>query len=396
MRFYSTTHEEYVRSVQTYNLHPELENILRSRRPEATPADIPNMIVYGPSGVGKYSQVLHFLSKHSPRKLSAIKRLTAQFNRQTYQYQISDIHYEIDMGLLGCNSKLLWHEIFTQILDIVSVKADKVGVIVCKNFHLIHTELLEIFYSYIEHYNNQIRFIFITENVSFIPNKIYNRCLMVRVARPAPEKYEKLLELENIDVRGLATGQINNIKEYISFAAAVENEMDSAAAGGEVVLSAIEAKKSFIVICDEIIRQMKDYKKLSFTSFRDAIYDIFIYNLDVADCVWYILTNFISEFPVAHAPPRDIILRTYLFFKYFNNNYRPIYHLESLFIHIIRMYMGGAEAEAPPQKMFSKIELNNSICEIGGIELEPATIESIMINATTRGRKPKKGVNRSN
>ena len=65
-----------------------------------------------------------------------------QNEKYTYQYHISDIHYEIDISLLGCNSKLIWHEIVQQIVDIVSVKSDKIGIVVCKNFHLIHTELL--------------------------------------------------------------------------------------------------------------------------------------------------------------------------------------------------------------------------------------------------------------
>ena len=57
------------------------------------------------------------------------------------------------MSLLGCNSKTLWHEIFFQLVDIISVKQNKIGIIVCKNFHTINSELLEIFYSYMQQYN---------------------------------------------------------------------------------------------------------------------------------------------------------------------------------------------------------------------------------------------------
>ena len=57
------------------------------------------------------------------------------------------------MSHLGCNSKILWNEIFMQIVDIISVKSEKIGVVICKNFHMIHGELLEIFYSYIQQYS---------------------------------------------------------------------------------------------------------------------------------------------------------------------------------------------------------------------------------------------------
>jgi hypothetical protein len=31
----------------------------------------------------------------------------------------------------------------------------------------------------------------------------------------------------------------------------------------------------------------------------------------------------------------EILIRTYSFLKYYNNNYRPIYHLESIIFYII-------------------------------------------------------------
>ena len=33
-----------------------------------------------------------------------------------YTIKISDIHFEIDMELLGCNAKILWNDIFKSIL----------------------------------------------------------------------------------------------------------------------------------------------------------------------------------------------------------------------------------------------------------------------------------------
>ena len=78
-------------------------------------------------------------------------------NKCIYYLKISDIHYEIDMSLLGCNSKLLWHEIYNQIIDIITAKPNKQGIILCKYFHEIHNELLEIFYSYMQTlYNSNI------------------------------------------------------------------------------------------------------------------------------------------------------------------------------------------------------------------------------------------------
>ena len=119
MKFYETHYEEYINAVEEYNLHPEFEALINS-----SPKNISqfgNLIIYGPSGVGKYSLMLNMIKKYSPSELKYDKKMTLQTEKQQYVYRISDIHYEIDMSLLGCNSKILWHEIFLQIVDIVSV-----------------------------------------------------------------------------------------------------------------------------------------------------------------------------------------------------------------------------------------------------------------------------------
>jgi hypothetical protein len=74
---------------------------------------------------------------------------------------------------------------------------------------------------------------------------------------------------------------------------------------------------------------------LSFTDFRDTLYDILTYNLDVTECLWYILRYFIENQSLNSQDITDILDKSYYFLKYYNNNYRPIYHLESIMFYII-------------------------------------------------------------
>jgi YbbR domain-containing protein len=90
-----------------------------------------------------FNKIIYTIKKYSPSHLKYEKKITITYDKKQYYFRISDIHYEIDMSLLGCNSKLLWHEIYQQIVDIISAKTEKSGIIVCKNFHEIHNELLE-------------------------------------------------------------------------------------------------------------------------------------------------------------------------------------------------------------------------------------------------------------
>ena len=351
MKYYETHYEEYIQSVKSANIHPELTDVF-DRFPK-TISELGNLILYGPTGSGKYSQMLYLLERYSPSHLKYDKRISIHTEKQTYTYRISDIHYEIDMALLGCHSKALWHEVFFQIVDIVSMKTDKVGIIVCRNFHAIHSELLDVFYSYIQHsnaMNNQVhlRFVLLTEHVSFIPNNVLNCCVKCSVGKPVKDRYFELLGeadsppvidtdesmaarfTEKITTTGkrhcsqhvlMATDRdsILNLKEIQSFSLSkTANELP---------------KDIFNIICDNIVREMSNPHTLEFTEFRECLYDILIYNLDITDCLWYVMLHFIQTGALTHTS--RILEQIYVFLKYYNNNYRPIYHLESIFFCLV-------------------------------------------------------------
>ena len=56
--------------------------------------------------------------------------------------KISDIHYEIDLENLTCNSKILLNDIYNNIIDAIQSSKDKRGIILCKNFHEINNEII--------------------------------------------------------------------------------------------------------------------------------------------------------------------------------------------------------------------------------------------------------------
>jgi hypothetical protein len=296
-----------------------------------------------------------------------------QNEKYNYQYRISDIHYEVDMSLLGCNSKILWHEIIQQIVDIVAVKPEKFGIVVCKSFHWIHTELLEIFYSYIQEYNNrfsniQLRFVIMTEHISFIPNNILSVCEIIEVKRPNKKIYLELLmnqRIQGLKVRKYTKHDIDPVEptqetQFINKVANFRQKWSpdtNAFENATTVLNSLEPsgilnlkeinnfgkiaspdkvpKDIFNIVCDTIIEQMLQPDKLVHATFRDAIYDILIYNLDAADCMWYILGHMIDNDYLAADDISAILVKMYSFLKYYNNNYRPIYHLESIVHYMI-------------------------------------------------------------
>ena len=319
MKFLETHFEEYANAVQELNLHPKLDKVFE--RFPASLDKLGNLIYYGPSGTGKYSQLLHSIKRFSPTGLKYEKKLTVTYDKTPYYFKISDIHYEIDMSLLGCNSKLLWHDIYQQIVDILSAKTEKTGIIVCKEFHSIHSELLDTFYSYMQENNSSavsIKFILLTEAVSFIPDSILNCCEIVHFQRPTKTLYTKCARTKpspNFKVE-----LITNIKE--------------------LHLGSSLLTTPYKIICDKIIKDIIDVEDLRFLKFRDYLYDIFIYNLDIAVCINYILTTLLVQYQLTKEQLSQIYIRTFRFLKYYNNNYRPIYHLESYLYYLVTVLHG--------------------------------------------------------
>jgi len=317
MKIHETHFDNYIQSYNENSLHPQLSKVYKNF-PEKL-SNLKNLIFYGPNGVGKYTQMLASIKKYSPSELKYEKKLSITYNKNTYFFKISDIHYEVDMSLIGCYSKMLWNDIYNQIIDILLAKQEKSGIIVCKYFHEIHSELLEIFYSYMQTLNTRnidLKFIIITEELSFIPDNIINCCYLIKVPRPTKTTYNKCLKIK-LD-KTQKTPQITNIKNIKELKNQIININE--------------------VICNRIIEFIlsSDKEEFNFLKMRENLYDIFIYNLNPYECVWIILNKLISMNKIHALNMTDILIKTYIFLQYYNNNYRPIYHFEN-FITFLTM-----------------------------------------------------------
>jgi hypothetical protein len=95
------------------------------------------------------------------------------------------------------------------------------------------------------------------------------------------------------------------------------------------------------IITDKILHVILHVEEeFKIVVFRDLLYDILIYNLDINQCVWYITTTLITSNKIPQKNVSDVLMNMYKFFKYYNNNYRPIYHLEYFFTYIIQVIYG--------------------------------------------------------
>jgi len=313
MKFQETHFEDYIQSSEVNNLHPKIE-ILSKLFPDSID-NLRNCLFYGPEGVGKYSQVLKIIKKYSNSGLKYEKKISITFNKIQYFFKISDIHIEIDMQLLGCNSKLFWNTIYNQIVDVAASKMNNTHIIVCKNFQDIHSELLDDFYSYMQttQYNSiKLIYFIVSDNISFIPDNIINITRLIPIQRM---NKSKIAQCFNNKVKN-KVGEISNLKNIRSNITQLTNP--------------------HFIICDRIISIILDIENLNFLSIRENLYDIFIYNLNLYECIWYIITSLINDKYIKEPLVSDLLVKTFSFLKYYNNNYRPIYHLENYVFYLIK------------------------------------------------------------
>jgi hypothetical protein len=325
MKHYETLFDDYLTSNKNKNLHPK-NDIIFKKFPKNI-VDLKNIIFYGPYGIGKYTQSLKCIKMYSPSELKYEKKISiniskqVNFNKLNYFIKISDIHYEIDMSMLGCNSKILWYEIYSQIIDIISTKIDKTGIILCKNFNKISSDLLDNFYSYIQKINNStihISYILLTEDISFIPDNILNSCEIIHLSRPSKNLYNKITNKLSADIKLENITNIKNINDNTNH----------------------KLNEPHKIICDKILHSMINIHLLDKPIFRDNIYDLFIYHLNVSECIWYIIHELIFQKKIKKEHYTVLMKKIFSFFQYYNNNYRPIYHLENILYYIITLIHG--------------------------------------------------------
>jgi hypothetical protein len=333
MKFYDTSYEDYINNVTSYNLHPQLTKLY-----DKFPQDInklKNIILFGPSGTGKYSQCLYIIKNYSPSSLKYEKRANVLFNKDPFFFKISDIHYEIDMSLLGCNSKQLWHEIYMLIIDIISTKQHKSGIILCKNFHKINSELLEIFYSYMQSKNYvhlNITFFIITEEYSFINDNILNSCNTINIPRPSKTQYNKIIQnnlILNKTENGIGNEYFEKQNDFIKINQNVKTFNISN------IKNINNNQPYYKLLCDKILAHILNYNEINLIQFRETMYEILIFEMNIYCVVLHILQFLINEeILITSANITKTMIKTFEFLKYYNNNYRPIFHLENYFLFL--------------------------------------------------------------
>jgi hypothetical protein len=260
-----------------------------------------NLILYGPSGAGKYTLALRILAEYSKSRLKYEKRVIVSTSTGgEVPVKVSDVHYEVDAELLGCNARTDFYEVFVHIQEMIGAKfPNKDGVVLCTNFHLVHAELLDIFYSFMQ---SGVKFVLLTEAVSFLPPSLTRRCRTIAVPKPAAPKVCGAFKTKlPKDARW------SNLKDLTVFhsnkAATAESFADTLAR---------HALSPSVRISD----------------LREDLYNVTVHNQNMDDVFWQLFRKLSSKIKSDKLP--TLFAQIVYCMQCRSCNYRPIFHLEYL------------------------------------------------------------------
>ena len=198
------------------------------------------------------------------------------------------------------------------------------GIIFCKNFHCIHSELLDVFYSYMEnlsHMKIKLSYILITEQLGFIPHNIIKSSKIIPIIRPSKTNYNLIIKEKKFKIKK---------KENLKLIKNIKGQKSG-------ITQLINSNKIF---CNRIIKQLTDYNELNFMVLRENLYNLFIYHLNINECILRIIQHYIINDKLNKENIILIFKKLVPFLKYYNNNYRPIYHLESFILTLCKTIHG--------------------------------------------------------
>jgi hypothetical protein len=310
---------------------------------------MPNLIITGSQGVGKYYFALSLLYSLSPSNLRIHKKIHVD-SKITYTILASDIHYEVDFAQMTINAKTIWIDIYKSIMDINSI-SNKTCVIMCKNIHSMNEELLDIFY-YLMPKTDKIKWMFISEHVDFIPTEIINICERVSLRRPTKQFYlnlrEKIQEGTTTPHARMETyDKITNIymlydtipldmlekifyvKEHPEHI--LENEIV------HVHNTKITTSLKHTNIANILASIIIEKKKINIIEIREYLYHILTYHIPIEEIMMYVYDEIVKKMKVEIGQMKKICQLNVEMLDLYKNNYRPIYHLEKWFYSVLEI-----------------------------------------------------------
>ena len=271
---------------------------------ESASSDSKHTMIYGACSSANRSYALELLRPLSPSELRYERKISYRAEKHNVNIMVSDVHYEVDMSLLGRNARGTWQQVYTTIVDSIKANRSKKGIILCKNFESCCADLVRVFFSYLQRpvvLLTPVRFIILTSHCSFIPNSIKLRCHTI-----------------SLKTNGKAR--------------------------------AVKLKWTPVSLCKRILRCITG--EVDIPSLRNVLYEVQIYLFSLDKISWCLIQQVVEHRGKCQKPVSceelSYIVRLAIECCYsYNVCYRPIFHLEKLALGLASIVDGNEHAGSP-------------------------------------------------
>lgn len=236
-----------------------------------------HFLYYHHNHMENYANVLKDLQLQSPSTLKCNRKTFIHYNQEEHVFKSSDIHIEIDFELLGVIEFGMFVEFIRHIEECINKPHTYV---VCLHFNNVQGELLDVMYAFLN--RPRITFLFLSDQISFLPPSILN---LVKIVR----------------------SKSSNTSTY--------NTM-------------------FKTRMDEMIEWITHDEEHSFLEWREKAYQILIWNDSIHDSFSYMMEKLIEKEYIEEKHLNTVFSNYYDIIYMYNNNYRTIYHLERFIIFL--------------------------------------------------------------
>jgi len=280
--------------------------------------DITNILVYGPKGSGKLTLVKSLLNTYYNTNIKQSTKLV-KINNKELSFKDSQYYFEIILD--NYYNKKKFEELILYLCGSNDIN-NKFKLIIIKNIEYINNESLRIVKYFIEKKSNNIRFIFITSNISNINDFFKGFFLLLRL--PYPNKTEiynyvsSIYNINNSKIKSIIN-ETNNLTSLF-------------------LLLEINMINNYICpynTCSNKFIQLLTSKKINnILKIRELLYTIMSKNYDLKIICFNILKQILNS----KSDKKKEIIELYNKYDNKNNSFKNIIHIEALLINITKLY----------------------------------------------------------
>lgn len=194
--------------------------------------EIFNTLIYGNSGIGKLTRanilIKNYFGEEPTTKKVEITIKSKNYKSYALPYLISKFHILIDIKDIELNQKIILNDFFKDYVLTSNVSSQNYKIVILKNSQLLTQQTQHMLRRLIEKYQDNCRFIFLSNSLTKIISPIRSRLILTKVCIPNEDIIlsilNKIIKSENIEITKTSLKKIiehskifdkNNIKYLI-------------------------------------------------------------------------------------------------------------------------------------------------------------------------------------